>query len=235
MVGYLELEGWIDGLTAGAIILSAVIFGLICIIKGLKNKARLLTIAGFSTLCIGTFWLGPFTEFLMVLILDTHITPHFVYGLLSYTMIGPGVIFVAILGGELIAPKYKKVLIIIMIITGGAFEFFLWVFTVPSFKPFVTPEPGYLLDGSFNLQFPTFFLIAFFLVYMLIFMATGFIIKAKQSSGELRKKFIYLALAFYIFVAVGVIDALFSIPLLVAIARIVMSTFALWMYLGLKT
>jgi hypothetical protein len=150
-------------------------------------------------------------------------------------MIGPGVIFVAILGGELIAPKYKTVLIVIMAITGGAFEVFLWGFTVNSFDPFVTPEPGYLLDASFNMQFPTFFLIAFFLGYMLIFMATGFAIKAKQSSGELRKKFIYLALAFYIFVVVGVIDALFSTPLLVAIARIVMSSFALWMYLGLKT
>jgi len=235
MIGYLELEGWIDGLTAGAIILSAVIFGLICIIKGLKNNAKLLTIAGFSTLCIGTFWLGPFTEFLLAAILNSHIAPYHLYGLLSYTMIGPGVIFVAILGGELIAPKYKKVLIVIMVITGGAFEIFLWGFTVQSFKPFVAPSPGYLLDASFNMQFPTFFLIAFFLVYMLVFMATGFAIKAKQSSGELRKKFTYLAIAFYIFVAVGIIDALSSIPLLVAIARIVMVTFSLWMYLGLKT
>ena len=235
MVGYLTLEGWLDGITAAAIIISAIIFGLICIIKGLKSKAKLLTLAGFSCLCIGTFWLGPFSDFLHVLIFGTNISPHYIYGLLSYTMIGPGVLIIAILGGELIAPKYKKLLFIIMLIAGVTFEFFLWGFTIESFKPFETPKEGHLIDANFNMQFFTFFLIVFFLAYLLVFMGTGFAIKAKQSSGEIRKKFTYLAIAFYIFVATGIIDSLGGIGIPVTIARFIMTTFSLWMYLGLKT
>lgn len=236
MVGYLNLVGWIDGLSAGAIIVSAVIFGIICIVKGMKNNAKLLTYAGLTSFCIGSFWLGPFTDFLMVFLFDnSHISPDLLYGLLSYTLVGPGVVIAAILGGALIAPNYKKLLVIIMVISGGLFEFLLYGFTVQTFEPFATPIYGELLDASFNQQFFSFFFIAFFLVYMLIFMATGFVIKAKQSSGELRRKFIYLSIAFYIFVITGLIDALFVPTIWVGFFRIAMTTFAIWLYLGLKT
>ncbi len=235
MVGYLDLLGLVDGISALAIIVSSVTFGIVCIVKGARSNAKLLTYAGFMALCIGSFWLGPTTEFLMWVLLETHITPPEIYGLLSYTMIGPGVLLVAIIGGELIAPSKKKTLIVIMTIAGIAFEIFLWGFTLESFKPFETPEYGRLLDASFNTRFFTFFLIAFFLVYILIFIATGFAIKAKKSIGILRKKFAYLAIAFYIFVVVGVVDALIGSGLMVGIVRVFMCSFSVLMYLGLKT
>ncbi|MFX1277091.1 MAG: hypothetical protein ACFFBP_14860 [Promethearchaeota archaeon] len=235
MVGYLNVIGWVDGVSAAAIIISAVIFGLVCIIKGFKNNTILLTYAGLTSFCIGSFWLGPFTDFLMVLFFDNaHIYPELLYGLLSYTMVGPGVVFAAVLGGALIAPNYKKVLVAIMLITGGLFEFFLYGFPELTFQKFVAPNVGELLDASFNQGYFSFFLIAFFLAYMLIFMATGFLIKAKQSSGELRRKFIYLAIGFYIFVITGVIDALFTPTVWVGFFRIAMATFAIWLYLGLR-
>jgi len=235
MVGYLDWTGWLDGITAFAIIVSSAIFGIICIVKGTRSNAKLLTYAGMATLCIGSFWLGPTVEFFMWFLLETHIYPYHIYGLFSYTMIGPGVLLVAILGGELIAPSKKKTIFIIMLIAGITFEIFLWGFTVESFKPFTDPEYGKLIDASFNTRFPTFFLIAFFLVYLTIFMATGFAIKAKKSIGELRKKFAYLAAAFYIFVITGIFDALIPIPIAIGIVRLVMCSFSVLMYLGLKT
>jgi hypothetical protein len=150
-------------------------------------------------------------------------------------LIGPGVLLVAYIGGELIAPSKKKLLLVIMAIGGIIFEIFLWGFTIQSFKPFTTPVYGQLIDASFNTRFPTFFLIAFFLVYLLIFVATGFAIKAKKSIGILRKKFAYLAAAFYIFVIAGLFDALIDIPIAIGIVRLVMCSFSVLMYLGLKT
>ncbi len=235
MVGYLDLIGWLDGLTALAIIVSSVTFGIVCVIKGTRSNAKLLTYAGIMTLCIGSFWLGPTTDLFMWLLFEIHITPPEIYGLLSYTMIGPGVVIVAIIGGELIAPSKKKTLIVIMSISGIIFEIFLWGFTTSSFKPFETPALGRLLDASFNTHYYTFFLIAFFLVYLLIFVATGFAVKAKKSIGILRNKFIYMAIAFYIFVITGLFDALLDPGIAIGIVRLFMCSFSVLMYLGLKT
>jgi len=51
----------------------------------------------------------------------------------------------------------------------------------------------------------------------------------------LRRKFFYLGLGFTIFVVVGALDSILTLPIAIGFVRIVMMTFALWMYLGLKT
>ena len=81
----------------------------------------------------------------------------------------------------------------------------------------------------------TFFFIAFFLVAALILLGFGFFIKAKQSTGDLRKKFFYLGLGFTIFVLCGALDSILRLPVAIGVVRGVMMTFALWMYLGLRT
>ena len=70
---------------------------------------------------------------------------------------------------------------------------------------------------------------------MLVFLSIGFLIKAKQATGELRKKFLYLSLGFFIFVVVGALDSLVAPGPILGVIRGVMMTFALWMYLGFKT
>ena len=42
----LIFEGWLDGLTAAGIVLSATAFGILSLIKSIKLKAKLLTVAG---------------------------------------------------------------------------------------------------------------------------------------------------------------------------------------------
>jgi hypothetical protein len=60
-------------------------------------------------------------------------------------------------------------------------------------------------------------------------------VKAKQATGTLRKKFSYLSIGFIIFVLCGALDSILTLVYAIGIVRIVMATFALWMYLGLKT
>ncbi|MFW9825872.1 MAG: hypothetical protein ACFFE4_23235, partial [Candidatus Thorarchaeota archaeon] len=66
-------------------------------------------------------------------------------------------------------------------------------------------------------------------------LGVGFAIKAKQSTGLLRKKFTYLSIGFFIFVLSGALDSIIKLPLAIGIIRVIMATFALWMYLGLRT
>ncbi|MFW9784686.1 MAG: hypothetical protein ACFFFB_20570, partial [Candidatus Heimdallarchaeota archaeon] len=145
--------------------------------------------------------------------------------------------FAIYLGGELIMPKRKWILFAIYLVLGGFFEYFLWFDTTNSFdQPLTAITPGEtIIDASFNTGHPTFFLVAIFLVSALILLGIGFAIKAKQSSGVLRRKFTYLSIAFIIFVLTGAFDAIINVVQVIGIIRIFMATFAIWCYLGLKT
>ncbi len=227
--------GLLDGLTASGIILSATIFALLSLYKSIKLKAKLLTIAALAMLMVGFLWLGPFTDFILVTFTGTNITPIYFYSLLSYMWVAPALVFAMWLGGELLIPKKKWILITTFILLGVVFEYFLWFQTAQSFTwTLVNPGEG-LIDASFIRSHPTFLLIALFLVSALIFLGIGFFIKAKQATGDLRKKFFYLGLGFTIFVVCGALDSILTLPVAIGFVRVVMMTFALWMYLGLKT
>ena len=135
-------------------------------------------------------------------------------------------------------PKKKWLLVGIFVVLGILFEYFLWFDTIDSFD-LLEVEAGFegekLINASFETLHPTFLLVAVFLVSALLFLGIGFAIKAKQATGMLRKKFIYLSVGFIIFVLSGALDSIIELPLAIGLIRVVMATFALWMYLGLKT
>lgn len=227
--------GLLDGLTASGILLSATIFALLSLYKSIKLKAKLLTWAALTMLFIGFLWLGPFVDFILVMSFETNITPTYFYSILSYTWVAPALAVSMYLGGSLLIPKKKWFLVIGILVLGVIFEYFLWFHTTDSFT-WVLVNPGQdLIDASFVRTHPTFLLIAFFLVVSLVFLGFGFLIKAKQATGELRKKFIYLALGFIIFVVCGALDSIVPPGIAIGFVRGLMMTFALWMYLGFKT
>jgi len=227
--------GLLDGLTATGIILSATIFALLSLYKSVKLKAKLLTIAALTMLMVGFLWLGPFIDFILVTFTGANITPIYFYSLLSYMWVAPALVFAMWLGGELLIPKKKWILIGVFIVLGAVFEYFLWVQTTDSFT-WTLLNPGEdLIDASFVRSHPTFLLIALFLVFALVFLGIGFLIKAKQATGALRKKFIYLAVGFIIFVVCGALDSIVPPGIAIGFVRGLMMTFALWMYLGLRT
>jgi hypothetical protein len=231
-------EGWLDGITASLIVFSSVIFGLFSIYKSIKLKAKLLTFAGLVMIFVGFLWLGPTSDFFFKLITDTNISPVVIYVFLSYTWVAPALFFAMYLGGELLIPKYKWVLVGIFIVLGAIFEFFLWTQPNPgqSFEFIeVRPPVDGLIDAGFNKTHPTFIMVAAFLVTSLIFLGIGMAVKAKQATGLLRKKFTYLSIGFIIFVLCGALDSILTLPLAIGVIRVVMATFAVWMYLGLKT
>jgi hypothetical protein len=228
--------GLLDGLTATGIVISAGFFGILSFYRASKRGAKLLAYAGLTMFFIGFLWLGPTTDFFMVLITSQNISPGWIYSVLSYTWVAPALIVSMYLGSELMVPKRKWIVISIFIITGGIFEYFLWFQNSASFN-YTAPVPlsGDLWDVSFKQSYYTFFFVAFFLLASLILLGIGFLIKAKQSTGDLRKKFIFLSLGFIIFVVCGALDSIVPPTNFgIGIVRGVMMTFALWMYLGLR-
>jgi hypothetical protein len=198
-------------------------------------KAKLLAIAGLVMIFVGFLWLGPTIDFFLKLITNTNISPAVIYVLLSYTSVAPALFFAMYLGGELLIPKYKWLLVGIFVVLGGIFEYFLWTQPNESFGFIGVRFLNGIIDADFNRLHPTFILVAVFLVTSLIFLGIGMAVKAKQATGTLRRKFTYLSIGFIIFVVCGALDSILTLVYAIGIVRVVMATFAIWMYLGLKT
>jgi hypothetical protein len=227
--------GYLDGLTATGIILSSVIFGLLSFHSARKLEAKLLAVAGVMMIFIGLFWLGPFVDFLSVFLTGKNISPIYVYGWLSYVWVAPAIIVAMYLGSELMVPEKKKIIIVFYAILGIIFELFIFLDVSGTFT-FTLNNPGQdTIDSSFNRTSPTYWIIIFFLISTFIFMGIGFAIKAKQATGEIRRKFTYLSIGFIVFVICGAIDSILPLGVAIGFSRAVMMSFSLWMYLGLKT
>ena len=227
---------WLEGLTASSVISVGIILGLISIIKGRKLKAKLLTVLGLAIFFIGFLYLGPTTDFLTVIITGSNITSEFwglgIYGILSYLWIVPALVMAMYIGGELIIPKRKWILVIIYMVLGIIFEYFLWFQTDNTFV--IDLVPGEIIDSSFVLLYPTFLLMALFILSILIFHGIGFLIKAIKSTGVLRKKFLLLGIGFIIFSIAGAGDSLVNPGIGLVIVRTAMISSIVLMYLGLK-
>lgn len=227
--------GLLDGITASGIILSSAIFGILSFYRARKLGAKLLAWAGLTMFFVGFLWLGPTVDFFMVLLTSSNITPIWYYSLFSYTWVAPALVVAMYLGGSLMFPKKKWWIVSIFIVLGLIFEYFLYFQNVYSFDYSLVNPGEDLIDANFVRTYYTFFFVVIFLLSALILLGIGFLIKAKQATGELRKKFIYLAIGFIIFVACGALDSVLTIPVAIGFVRVVMMTFALWMYLGLKS
>ena len=184
---------------------------------------------------IGLLWLGPFVDFLMILTTGKNITPIYVYTWLSYLWVAPAIVIGMYLGSELLAPEKQKAIVIFYAILGVIFELYLFLDWTNAFT-WTLNNPGQdTIDSSFQRTSPAYWIIIFFLVSTFIFEGIGFAIKAKQATGEIRKKFRYLSIGFIVFVVCGALDSVIPPGVAIGFSRAVMMTFALWMFLGLKT
>jgi len=235
----LELIGWLDGGTALTVVLAALILGLISIYKGIKLKAKLLTITGLCIICVGFVLLGPAVDFLVILITTYNLQPNWLYGLLSYAWTGPLTLFGLYIGGELMIPKRKWIILVIYGILVVLFEFliFFYSFTDPEvifIYPEIPPNGTGLLNTSIQPRSLVFILMITFLVSGLIFNGFGFLRKAIQSTGELRRKFFYLSIGWILFIICGALDALMDPGIATFFIRIGMICSIIFMYLGVR-
>ena len=234
MISY---SGLLDGLTATGVIISSCLFGILFFYRSLKLKAKLLTFAGLMTFFAGLLYLGPSSDFISVLLTGHNLENPVIiglYGRLSYMWVAPSLICAMYIGAEFIKPDKKWYIVSLYIVLGILFELFLFLDTMNSFT-FILESPGEdLIDSNFVFGHPTFILIAIFLLSVLIINGFGFLRKSFQSTGILRRKFLFLSIGFLIFVIAGAGDSMISPGVTLVVIRVTMVISSWMLYLGFK-
>ncbi|MFX0030440.1 MAG: hypothetical protein ACFE8B_14605 [Candidatus Hermodarchaeota archaeon] len=233
----LELNGWIDGITASGVVLLGIIFGLFFIYKSRKTGAKLLLYLGLANMLAGLMFLGVFTDFLLVLISQQNIENNGIVAILSYIWFAPVIITSMYIGTWLLTPKIKLHIVIIFLIISIAFEIIIFIDPLNSFN-FIpeppTPPDGVLIDYNVNILTIAGILMGGLLLPVLIFLGLGFLFKGLKTSGVIRKNFLFLSAGSITFCIFGLLEGLTVPGFLVILVRIgYLSSFWL-MYLGLK-
>ncbi len=234
----LTVFGLIDGITASGVVIFGFIFGFFFLYKARKSGAKILTILGFVNILAGLMYLGVFTDFLVVLATETNLDNTYgLVGILSYIWFAPVMILALYIGAELLIPKRKWFLIAITIAICVLFEILFFLDPMGTFN-FVDPiNPGEsLIDYNVNMFTPAGIIMAVLLLLVLIILGFGFLIKSFQSTGVLRKKFLFLSLGAICFCLFGLLEGL-TAPGDIAMVIFVRAGYLIsfWlMYYGLK-
>lgn len=232
----LSYSGWIDGITASGVVIIGIIFGLFFIYKSKKLEAGLLFYLGLLVIFASLAFLGVFLDFLMVVITGRNINnPYGLVGLLSYVWIAPLIVLGMYIGAELMIPKRKWIITGLYCILMVAFEFIIFLNPFGSFN-FVYPKKSgdALIDYNLALGSPAGILMIIFIISIVIFLGIGFLIKAFQVTGELRKKFLLLSIGIFLYAIFGLVESLTEPGFVLIIVRIGYISGPLFMYFGLK-
>ncbi|MFX1499157.1 MAG: hypothetical protein ACFFBH_16695 [Promethearchaeota archaeon] len=249
MVLILGLEGWLNGISALGVVLINLLIGFYSLYKSAKLKAKLLAVTSITIIFVGLLWLGPATDFITILVTSPshNIQPYWLYPILSYVWAAPGIFFGMYIGGELLMPKRKWILLSVFLIICVVYEvFLLWNPPYGIFSSFNFTVPGVdfpvgsdLIDtSSMPLPvswYPTFYFLILFILSILIFNGIGFLIKAKQATGILRKKFSYLSIGFILFAIIVVFDSVVPPMVALSIVRFGIIVSSILLYLGIRT
>ncbi|MFW9878424.1 MAG: hypothetical protein ACFFG0_35530, partial [Candidatus Thorarchaeota archaeon] len=214
-----------------------IVFGLFFIYKSRKTGAKLLFYLGLANMLAGLMFLGVFMDFLFVLFLRENIKNNGIVAILSYIWFAPVIITSMYIGTELLIPKIKLHIFIIVLIISIIFEIIIFLDPLSSFN--FIPEPPdapdkNLIDYNVNLYTPAGMLMGGLLLLVLIFLGFGFLLKGLKTSGVIRKNFLFLSTGSFCFCIFGLLEGLTVPGFTVIIVRIgYLSSFWL-MYLGLK-
>jgi hypothetical protein len=231
-----DINGWIDGITASAVVIFGIIFGLFFIYRGRKTGAKLLVYLGLANMLAGLMFLGVFLDFLLVLFAQHNIPNNGLVAILSYVWFAPVIITAMYIGAELLTPKIKKYIFILFIIISIVFEIIIFIDIPNSFNfdpPLYQPVPKNMIDYNVNLLSLAGILMGGLLLPVLIFLGFGFLYKAIHSSGIIRRNFILLSAGSICFCLFGLLEGLTAPGPLVIVVRVGYMVSFWLMYFGL--
>jgi len=228
--------GWINGISSMSVLICGCIFGLFCLYKSKKIKAKLLFYLGLAAICAGLGQLGPSCDFLTILFTGKNMdNTYCLISILSFIWLPFCILFAMYLGAELLIPGKKKIIVFIYMVLGIVFELIIFLNPYDSFS-FIYPEtPGEnLIDDSMDLLSPAGILTLVFALSGLLFIGFGFLYKTIQSTGTLRKKFLLLSTGMFLYIIFAALDGLTTPGIGLIIVRIPEITGFWFMYFGLK-
>jgi hypothetical protein len=233
----LNINGYLNGISALGVLIINIIIGIYIVYRGYKLEARLLEYSGVMVILIGFLWSGPSLDFIKILLTGTNISENikFLYVYASYIWVAPAIFLAMIIGAELIAPNKKKYILGFIIVVGIIFEIGLIIFPYDSYTyPVPHPHGENIIDTSLNFGFFTFYALLVIIFTVIIFNGIGSILKARESTGVVKRKFVYLALGFLLFPLAAVFDTLIPPGVFLPIVRMLIIVSAILLYLGLK-
>jgi len=227
--------GWIDAISITCFFLFNVIFGLYLVYKSRKTKAKLLLIVGIAIISIGFGKLHFVCDFISILLtgrnlevsvylrIFIHYTPPFFYGF-----------FAVYIGIELLMKEKKKYVTLFVLVLCILLQIVFYV--DPTNVDIIPPEPSGQSLVEINLARGSLAFIFAIIIGTLavIFSGFGLLIKSFQVEGLLKKKYLILAIGFFLYVLTVLLETITTILLLNIIFEIggVISA-SLW-YLGLR-
>jgi len=233
----LSLNGYLNGLSAVGVLIINIIIGVYIMYRALKLNAKLLKYSAVMIVLIGFLWSGPSLDFIKILLTGTNIPEgiKFIYVYASYIWVAPAIFIAMIIGAELIAPDKKKYILAFISIVGIVFEIGLLRFPYNSYTyPIPHPTGENIIDTSLNFGFFTFYALAIIIFTIIIFNGIGSILKARESTGIVKRKFIFLSLGFILFPIAAVFDTLVPPGVFLPLVRMLIIVSAILFYLGLK-
>jgi hypothetical protein len=234
----LDINGWIDGITAAGVVIFGIIFGSFFISRSRKTEAKLLSYLGLANMLAGLMFLGVFLDFLSVLIFQQNMPNNGSVAILSYIWFAPVIITAMFIGAKLLTPKLKLYIVFIYLGISIFFEVIVLMYPLQSFNfnptPF-TPPTINLIDYNVNLNTIAGYLMGGLLISVIIFLGLGFIYKAFQSTGAIRRNFLYLSIGSLCFCIFGLLEGLTVPGIWVIFVRIGYLSSFWFMYVGLKS
>ena len=130
----LDINGWIDGITASGVVIFGLIFGLFFIYRSRKTNSKLLIYLGLANMFAGLTFLGVFLDFLSVLFIQQNLPNNGIVAILSYIWFAPAIITSMYIGAELLVPKMKIYIVLITLIVSIIFEIIVFLYPLESFN-----------------------------------------------------------------------------------------------------
>ena len=258
----MESTFWIDGLSASAVVLSGIGFGLLFYLHARNNEATLLKLAGYFSILGGLLFLGVFLDFIWVLTTGQNIPNDTgIIGWISYMWYPPMMTVAILIAVSVLKPEWKKLSLGIFAILGLIFEIVLIIQPLQSFYFVYPPSSGEnLVDYNINPTSIAGIMVILLMVPVLIFNGLGFLhgiminkgglsqynldakkeadawgIRERIASGEIKNNFIFLFLAVVLFGFGGAMESLTEPGILLVIVRAAWVCSFIFMYLGSKS
>ena len=144
-------------------------------------------------------------------------------------------IFAMYIGAELLIPEKKWYIISIYVFLGVIYEFFIFLDPQGSFTLVLPPTPGEkLIEGYFRFGAPAFFLEIIFWGSVTFFLGFAFLFKGIQSTGVIRKKYLFLAIGDFLSSGFSSFETFSDPGILIVFFRIVIIMGFYLKYLGIK-
>ncbi len=227
--------GWLNGITAMGVFTFSCLFGLFFIYKARVKKIKLLYYLGVVYVSAGLVYVGDTIDFITILIRATNFENYELLGLLNWMWFPLAVICAIYIGFELVALKNRKIFNMIYIGMGIVFEIFLFVDLQGTITYDLPVNPGEdLINDKIVFESVPSILALIFLISIIIILGFGFLSKAIQSTGVIRRKFLFLSLGAFIYTIGGILDSLFSPGVILIVLRAGMILSAWLFYLGLR-